>query len=132
MSDNTQKVLLIKKAGVGVSFCGDAIINGATVADFIRRFEVDEVSQNDTTEEVAKKLAEYYKGIGTHFFVSGYNDDVPFLFSVISNKDYNIYKKFFSSTFSDNNRDSFYNMLKAVKDTSTLSIKKENVTNFFN
>lgn len=31
LSDNSQKVLLIKKAGVGVSFCGEAMIDGVTV-----------------------------------------------------------------------------------------------------
>ena len=36
-SDNAQKVLLIKKADVGISFCGNALINGATIADYIRR-----------------------------------------------------------------------------------------------
>ena len=69
LSDNTQKVPLIKKVNVGVSFCGNAIIDGMTVADFIRRFEIEKVSPSDTTEEVARKLSEYYKGNGTHFFV---------------------------------------------------------------
>ena len=37
LSDNAQKVLLIKKTNTGVSFCGDAMINDVTVADFIRK-----------------------------------------------------------------------------------------------
>ena len=81
-SDNSQKVLLIKKASVGVSFCGNAIIGGGTVADFIRRFEIEKVVENDTTEEIAKKLSLYYTENGTHFFVSGYDNDVPFVFDV--------------------------------------------------
>lgn len=84
LSDNTQKVLLIKKVNVGVSFCGNAIIDGMTVADFIRRFEIEKVSTLDTTEEVARKLSEYYKGNGTHFFVCGYNEDIPFVYDVIN------------------------------------------------
>lgn len=84
MSDNTQKVLLIKKVNVGVSFCGNAIIDEMTVADFIRRFEIEKVTPTDTTEEVACKLSEYYKGNGTHFFVCGYNKDVPFVYDVIN------------------------------------------------
>ena len=84
LSDNSQKVLLIKKAGVGVSFCGNAIIGGATVADFIRRFEIEKVTEDDTTEEIANKLAAYYKDAGTHFFVSGYDKDVPFVFDVFN------------------------------------------------
>lgn len=82
-SDNTQKVLLIKKANVGISFCGNAIINGMTVADFIRRFEIDKVNAHDTTEQIAQKLSEYYTEKGTHFFVAGYDSDVPYLFDVL-------------------------------------------------
>lgn len=84
-SDNAQKVLLIKKTGTGVSFCGDAMIDGVTVADFVRRFEIEKVCESDTTEDVANKLVEYYSGGGTHFFVCGYNDDVPYVYDV-SNK----------------------------------------------
>ena len=81
-SDNTQKVLLIHKVGVGVSFCGNAIIDGATVADYIRRFEIEKVVDTDTTEVVAHKLADYYRKTETHFFVCGYNDDIPYVYDV--------------------------------------------------
>lgn len=86
LSDNTQKVLLIKKADVGVSFCGNAIINGMTVADFIRRFEIECVTEGDTTEKVALKLAKYYGGMETHFFVIGYDNDAPFVFDIEGTK----------------------------------------------
>lgn len=82
LSDNAQKVLLIKKAGVGVSFCGDAMIDGVTVADFIRKFEIEKVEEGDSAETVATKLVEYYTGTNTHFFVCGYKDDVPYVFDV--------------------------------------------------
>lgn len=81
-SDNTQKVMLIKKSNVGISFCGNAIIDGATVADFIRRFEIERVSPKDTTEQIAHALADYYKGSDTHFFVCGYDNDIPYVFDV--------------------------------------------------
>lgn len=81
-SDNTQKVLLIKKAGVGISFCGNAIIDGSTVADYIRRFEIDKVTETDTTEEIAIKLADYHGKRETHFFVCGYDRDIPYVFDV--------------------------------------------------
>lgn len=81
-SDNTQKVMLIKKSNVGISFCGNAIIDGATVADFIRRFEIEKVSPKDTTEQIARALADYYNGNDTHFFVCGYDRDIPYVFDV--------------------------------------------------
>lgn len=85
-SDNTQKVMLIKKTNVGISFCGNAIIDGATVADFIRRFEIEKVSSEDTTEQIARALADYYKGNETHFFVCGYDSDIPYVFDVNERK----------------------------------------------
>ena len=81
-SDNAQKVLLIKKTGTGVSFCGDAMIEGVTVADFLRRFEIEKVCESDSTEDIAKKLVDYYSGGETHFFVCGYNDDIPHVYDV--------------------------------------------------
>ena len=82
LTDNAQKVLLIKKNGVGVSFCGNAIINGITVADYIRNFEIEKVLDTDTTENVAYKLAEYYGKTDTHFFVCGYDEDIPYVYDV--------------------------------------------------
>ena len=58
-SDNTQKVMLIKKSNVGISFCGNAIIDGATVADFIRRFEIEKVMPEHTTEQIAYSLSDF-------------------------------------------------------------------------
>lgn len=84
-SDNAQKVLLIKKTGTGVSFCGDAMIGGVTVADFVRKFEIEKVSASDTTEDIANKLVEYYSGGETHFFVCGYNNDIPYVYDVCHN-----------------------------------------------
>ena len=82
LSDNAQKVILIKKVNVGVSFCGNALIDGVTVADYIRKFEIDKVKNDDTTEEVAEKLSAYYGGRGTHFFVCGYDNDAPYVYDV--------------------------------------------------
>lgn len=92
LSDNAQKVLLINKANVGVSFCGNAIIEGITVADYIRRFEIEKVVEEDSVEDVANKLSEYYSFTGTLFFVCGYKDDIPYVFQVKHNdvKRYNV------------------------------------------
>ena len=82
LSDNTQKVILIKKANVGITFCGEAIVGRSTVADFIRKFEIEMVTENDTTETITKKLAQYYNDNRTHFFVAGYDDDIPYVFDL--------------------------------------------------
>ena len=85
LSDNAQKVFLLSKSKVGISFCGDTIIDGIALADYIRRFEIDKIEKGDTADVVAKKLSEHYTGNGTLFFVTGYIGDVPFV-SQVNNK----------------------------------------------
>lgn len=85
LSDNAQKVFLLSKSKVGISFCGDAIIDGIALADYIRRFEIDKIEKGDTADVVAKKLSEHYTGNGTLFFVTGYIGNVPFV-SQVNNK----------------------------------------------
>lgn len=82
LSDNAQKVLLIKKNNVGVSFCGNALINGITVADYIRKFEIDKVLTTDTTEDTAKKLADCGLDKSTQFIVCGFDEDIPYVYYV--------------------------------------------------
>lgn len=54
LSDNAQKVFLLSKSKVGISFCGDTIIDGIALADYIRRFEIDKIEKGDTADVVAK------------------------------------------------------------------------------
>ena len=82
LSDNAQKVLLIKKNNVGVSFCGNAFINGMTVFDFIRKFEIDEITSNDSTESTAVKLSNYGLNESITFIVAGFDNDVPYVYTV--------------------------------------------------
>jgi len=62
LSDNGQKLFLIKNEQVGISCCGDQEIDGKTVADFIRVFEQSEISETDTVKDVAQKLNQYTIG----------------------------------------------------------------------
>lgn len=77
LSDNGQKLFLIKNDNVGISSCGAQMIDGKTIADFIRIFGQEEVTDNDTVEEVAEKLSKYidgkYQG-DLIFHVCGYDD----------------------------------------------------------
>ena len=42
ISDNAQKVFLLSKVRVGISYCGLAILENKTVSDFLRIFEIEE------------------------------------------------------------------------------------------
>ena len=52
LSDNAQKVFLLSKSKVGISFRGDTTIDGIALADYIRRFEIDKIEKGDTADVV--------------------------------------------------------------------------------
>jgi hypothetical protein len=89
VTDNAQKLILLRNTSVGISFYGDAIINGKTVGDFLRIFDINEIQNSDTTEEVANKLKDYlsngYSEYSVAFLVAGYDTDEPFVFNVDKN-----------------------------------------------
>jgi hypothetical protein len=86
ISDNAQKIVLLNKCQVGIASVGDAIIEGKTISDYIRLFEINNITNGDTPEMVADKLlgykSEYPKTI---FYVCGYNDDIPYIFEINAN-----------------------------------------------
>lgn len=84
LSDNAQKLMLLSKVKVGVSACGIGLLEGKTISDYIRTFENQAVSPSDTVTAVARKLHEYaYKHFPQiNFFVCGYDEDEPFVYSV--------------------------------------------------
>lgn len=85
ISDNSQKLFLIKKVNVGISCCGDAIIAGKSVADFLRIFEINQVDESDSVEQVSTKLRDFTMkehGSGVIYHVVGYNKDIPYVFVV--------------------------------------------------
>ncbi len=83
-SDNAQKVMLLNKVKVGISACGIGILNGKTVSDYIRSFEIDEVASGDSVTTVAQKLQAYASRFfpQVNFFVCGYDADEPFAYTV--------------------------------------------------
>lgn len=85
LSDNAQKLFLIKNEKIGISACGDVELDGKTVADFIRVFELDVVKEEDTVKEVAEKLLQYIKGKYKDtviFHVCGYMDDKRHVYKI--------------------------------------------------
>ena len=85
ISDNAQKIVLLNKCNVGIASCGNAYIDGKTIADYIRLFEINDVDENDTPESVADKLLTHGTEFpGTSFYVCGYSQDVPYVFYINS------------------------------------------------
>lgn len=84
LTDNYQKLFLLGKPNVGISFCGDAIIEDKTIGDFIRVFEIENVVEEDSVITIAEKLHNILKErcskYATSFYVCGYNKDEPYVF----------------------------------------------------
>lgn len=84
LSDNAQKVMLLSKVPVGIATCGNALIDGSTIADYIRKFEIDKIEKSDTVTNVAEKLCDCAGEKGVEFLVCGYNNDIPYVYDVIN------------------------------------------------
>lgn len=87
LTDNAQKLVVIKNGKIGVSFSGDAIIKGKTLADYLRVFDIDEVDEDDSIKNVVLKLKEFIikEKLNVLLLVAGYQDDVPFVYSITPN-----------------------------------------------
>lgn len=86
LSDNSQKIFLIKNNTIGISCCGDAIIANKSVGDFIRWFEITQVKSEDTVEVIANKLKNFTiknHGGGVLYHVAGYTGDDPYFYIII-------------------------------------------------
>jgi hypothetical protein len=89
-TDNAQKLFLIRKKTLGVSFCGDAFIEGKPIAELLRLFDLSQIQPSDKVPEVAAKLRDYLlDGYGEYnigFYLAGYDDDMPYVFLVTKEK----------------------------------------------
>ncbi|WHZ02422.1 hypothetical protein QNH48_26345 [Neobacillus sp. YX16] len=88
-SDYAQKLLLIRNSTVGVSFCGVALMEGKTVADFLYIFDMKQVKKTDSIPEIAEKLKDYlfyeYSHNKAAFYLAGFDHDIPYVFLVSKN-----------------------------------------------
>lgn len=81
LTDNAQKILLIKKCGVGVSYCGNAMADEHVMSAHIQNLQ-NNIADKNKTWAVANKLAIQQEMQNTHFFVCGYEDNIPYVYDV--------------------------------------------------
>lgn len=89
LSDNSQKIFLIKNGTIGISCCGDAAIGGKSVGDFIRNFELDNVKEEDTIKQIAEKLQAYTEekhGNGVIYHICGYCNGEQHVYNINNKK----------------------------------------------
>lgn len=85
ISDNAQKIVLLRNSTIGVVYCGDSIIDGKTLSDFLRLFDIENVEAIDSVENTAFKLSnklKQYVGIEVFFILAGYDNDIPYVYDV--------------------------------------------------
>ena len=89
LSDSGQKVFLLKDHSIGISTAGAQDLDGKTIADFIRSFELDEVKPEDSIKDVASKLCEYAKGKykgSLIFHICGYQAGIKTVIRIVNDK----------------------------------------------
>lgn len=87
-SDNVTKTFLLEKQKVGISSCGETVLNGIPMAGHIKRFSEEVLTDSDGVESVAKKIVNFmFKQFGkvdTKFYVCGYKKEkkvsIPYVF----------------------------------------------------
>ena len=82
LSDNAQKVLWLKNHNTGIVFCGNALQNGMIMSDYMSIFEKKHLDPLDTPKTIANKIANLSILKGTHFFVCGFENGLPFAYDV--------------------------------------------------
>lgn len=84
LTDSAQKLVLINKGQVGVSFTGDAIVQGKTVADHLRIFDIEKVEKLSTIQDIVTSLQAFVaeKQINVLLLVAGFQDDEPHVYSI--------------------------------------------------
>ncbi len=78
ITDTTYKTFICNTR-IGLSTCGNASINNIPIAGFIENFISQEVTDEDSVENICNKLVEYFSQYSpipeTNFIVAGYNVD---------------------------------------------------------
>lgn len=89
ISDNSQKIVLIRNSTIGVVLYGNGDVDGKNVTTFISLFNSTYIDEQDTVEVVSKKLKEQLIKCEVHdsfFILAGYDGDEPFVYEVTSKK----------------------------------------------
>lgn len=77
-SDSSFKLFLTPN-NIGISTCGIADINGVLIAEYIKSFISEKLSEKDEIDVIPKKLLDYFRALSepfsTFFYVAGYKTE---------------------------------------------------------
>ncbi|WP_067728869.1 Ntn hydrolase family protein [Oceanobacillus damuensis] len=83
--DNEYKISLLRKGTVGISYHGKTHIDKKPVPGLLKEFDDKYINENDTLEEISKKLHEYmslHPGSEVCFIACGYDKGDPIAYTI--------------------------------------------------
>lgn len=78
VTDNAQKIGLVRNNTIGVSYCGSSFIDNKPFLTFLKDFDKKHIIQSDSVDVVAEKLYKYimkYDQVDINFYLAGYDDN---------------------------------------------------------
>lgn len=87
-SDNAQKIMLIQNSKIGLVFAGTAFVDGKTIADHIREFDINIVRDGYNISHIAMLLHEFIneRNLNVVIMLSGYEEDQPHVYEIIQSE----------------------------------------------
>ncbi|MGG0718661.1 hypothetical protein ABE096_13850 [Robertmurraya massiliosenegalensis] len=86
LSDNMNKILLLKGNRIGIAFNGDTDFMGKSIHQILQEFVFNHSEQTDNIRDISMKLQYYvfsnYPGMDVNFIVAGYENGEPYVFQV--------------------------------------------------
>ncbi len=78
-SDYVTKTVLIKNQSIGVSYFGDDLLGGVSMASYVRKFNEEDILESDDITTIPKKLIAFFRNLfpnaNTGFHVAGYKKE---------------------------------------------------------
>ncbi|APC48303.1 hypothetical protein BME96_09040 [Virgibacillus halodenitrificans] len=87
--ENEFKILQLTKRNVAISYHGETHIKSIPIAVLIAELESKYIQENDTVEDVSRKLHEFLlvnSGSKVCFIASGYDKDTPSVYTICEDK----------------------------------------------
>lgn len=85
-TDTTNKTFLCPNH-IGISYCGDAIIDGQLVSSYMEHFIRENMTDSTKVTDVPEMLLNYFLEISTEinlvFQIAGYHQQVPYIYRVV-------------------------------------------------
>lgn len=93
------KTFLLKPLNIGISFFGKAEINGIDIYDFVKNDICQKIEKTDNIHTLVDKMMGLIDTVKTKVVISGYEDNVPYVYCLYDNKFSRINEKEKNTTY---------------------------------